>query len=163
MLSNKIYIKAFSLIELLIAVVFVAIILIIALPSWQAIISKNHALSYANKILTILQFTRATAIKLGEPVKLSHNGSWQNGSTVVIVKNGKILRTLPPIFAKDKLDWHGGDIIFSAEGFANGRQGSFYYCPNGYSQYALAIILSSTGRVRISNTTYDGKKIPCNF
>lgn len=170
MASSKIRTNAFSLIELLITITLVAIVLVIAMPSWQGMTSKNRTLIYTNNLIMALQFTRATAIKLGEPVRFcgskSHkrcDGSWQNGAIIVTTKD-EVLRILPPIFAGDKLSWnHGNVITFSPEGFSKGLQGSFYYCPKGYSKNALAVILYSTGRVRISSETPDGKEISCNF
>jgi prepilin-type N-terminal cleavage/methylation domain-containing protein len=170
--GNKIYIKAFSLIELLVAVTLTAIIMLIALPSLRGITNKNHAIVYTNELMMALQFARSTAIRFGEPVTLCGSkdhktcgGSWQNGSIVVKTKTGEVIRILQPVFTGDKLIWHGSfDIItFSLTGFPKGLQGSFYYCPQNLSENALAVILSSTGRIRIANKTAAGKIISCNF
>lgn len=174
MLKDKSYIKAFSLIELLVVIAMVATILLITLPSLQGMVSKNHSTIYANMLMTTLQFTRSAAIKLSAPVVFcgsedheSCNDSWQKGSIVVTTITSKVMRVLPPVFAGDRLTWHGSSgikkaIIFSPAGFSNEQQGSFYYCPRSSSENALAVILYSTGRVRISNKTAKGKRIPCN-
>jgi len=172
MLNNKTYIKAFSLIELLLVVVLIVIVLLVVQPSWQDMVSKNHAQVYTNELMVTLQFARATAIKLGEPVifccSKNHqecNGLWQNGSIIITtVGKPKVLRVLPPVFAGDTLSWNrDATIIFSPDGFAGGQNGSFYYCPKNSSKNALAVILSPSGRARVSPTTSDDKRIPCNF
>ena len=138
--------RAFSLIELLIAIVIIAIISLAVQPSWQKIVSKNRAQAYTNELVMKLRFVRATAIRLGKPVAFYCD------------------RDLPPVFAKDTLSWNRDAIIvFSPDGFAGGQNRSFYYCPKNSSKNALAVILSSSGRVRVSSSTHEGKRIPCNL
>ena len=163
--------SAFSLLELLFAMSLIISILLISFPTLQTIISKNRATSYTNELTTALQFARATAIKLGEPIILcgsdknqqSCQNSWQHG-LIVITATNKVLRTVPPVFAKDQLIWQGSlqqkTIKFLPTGFTNGQQGSFYYCPHRAPENSLAVILTTTGRIRIMHPT---KTIPCNF
>lgn len=169
MLNSKAYIKAFSLIELLVVIIVVVIMLLVAIPSWQEMISENHATAYANELMMALQLARATAIKSRKPVKFcgsKHHkkcdASWENGS--IVVTQNKILWVLPPVFAGDKLSCNrNSNITFSPNGFASGQQESFYYCPKNFPKNARAVILSATGRARISKTTPDNERIPCNF
>ena len=161
---------AFSLLELLLAMSLIISILLISFPSLQTIISKNRAISYTNELITALQFARATAIKLGEPIILcgsdknhrSCQNTWQHG-LIVITSSNKILHTLPPVFAKDQLIWQGSlqqtTIKFLPTGFPNGQQGSFYYCPYHAPENSLAVILTATGRIRTENPT---KTTACN-
>ena len=171
MISNKIYTKAFSLIELLLVVTLIAIISLAVQPSWQWMVSKNHAQVYANELMMALQFARATAIKLGEPVMFccssDHkecNGLWRNGPIVITtVGKPRILRVLSPVFAGDTLSWNrDATITFSPDGFAGGQNMSFYYCPKNSPKNALAVILSPSGRARVSSKPSGGKRIPCN-
>lgn len=171
----KIYIKAFSIVELLITISLIAISLSIALPSLRQTISKNYAIMYANELMVALQFTRAAAIRLGEPAifcgSKDHrtcNGSWQDSLIVVTATTGKVMRVMPPVAAKDKLIWRGSfgttkAITFLPQGFTNGLQGSFYYCPKNSSESIFAVILNSTGRVRIANEMAKEERILCNF
>ncbi|EKE01437.1 MAG: hypothetical protein ACD_21C00132G0008 [uncultured bacterium] len=171
---NKFYTKAFSLIELLVAIALVAIILLVAIPSFGGMVGKNNTMAYANELMTALQFTRSVAIKLGESVAFCGSrdhkicdGLWQNGS-VVVASSGEVLRVLPPAPNGVKLIWRGSFgiknvVTFSPAGFPSGQQGSFYCCHRDSSENALAVILSLTGRVRVSNKTADGEIIPCNL
>ncbi|MEI8054497.1 MAG: GspH/FimT family pseudopilin [bacterium] len=151
--------KAFSLIELLLAIVIVAIVLLIIQPSWQGMLSKNHAQAYTSELVMALQFARSTAISLGKPVTFycGKDNQWRVGTP-------NVLRVLPPVFTGDTLIWNRDAIItFSPDGFAGGQNRSFYYCPKNSSKNALAVILSPSGRTRVSPKTHDGKTIPCNF
>lgn len=172
---ENLYQKAFSLIELLVAISLIAISLSIAIPSLRQTISKNYAIMYANELMVALQFTRAAAIWLGEPVifcgskdHITCNGSWQDSLIVVTAKTGKVMRVMPAVFAKDKLIWRGSfgttkAITFLPQGFTNGLQGSFYYCPKNSLESTFAVILNSIGRVRIVNELSKEKRILCNF
>jgi len=170
MISTKTRAKAFSLLELLLVIVLIVIILLVAQPSWQSMVSKNHAQIYTNELMMALRFARASATKLGEPVTFcgsQHHKEcddlWESGS-IVVTTAGRVLRVLPPVFAGDILDWNrGASITFSPDGFADGQNRSFYYCPKNSSENALAVILSPSGRSRVSPKTHDGKRIPCNF
>lgn len=170
MINNKNYITAFSLLELLLVVAIIAAMFLIAQPYWQNMVSKNHAQAYANELMMTLQFTRASAIKSGKSIKFCGSqhrkecdGIWGKHSSIVVTKD-KILRVLPPVFAGDTLGWtRGTTVTFSPDGFAGGHNMSFYYCPKNFPENALAVILSPSGRARISPKTHDGKRIPCNF
>lgn len=62
-LTNKMtYARAFSMIELLIAIALFIIVLLTVMPPMQSMIRKNHASVYANGVMTALQFTRMAAI-----------------------------------------------------------------------------------------------------
>lgn len=162
------YIRAFSLLELLIAMVIAALLVVLTVPSYRHCIGKTRAQIYTNELVSILEFARMSAIKIGEPVIFcgskdyqSCDGLWQKGIIVITKNSAKILKILEPITKKDNLSWHGNpSIIFAPNGFVNGYQGSFYYCPDGATS-AIVIILSPTGMVRVSDKTHDGNKISC--
>lgn len=162
------YFKAFSLIELLITTTIVALLAALSVPSYRCLISGNRAQIYVDELVSTLEFARTYAIKTGESVIFcgSKNiqycdGLWKDGMIAITANSAKIVKVLAPIAARDDLSWHGAyDITFTPDGFANGYQGSFYYCSENATN-AIVVILSSTGRVRISDKTHDGKKIPC--
>lgn len=175
MAVGKICTKAFSMIELLIAITLVTIMLLVAIPSFNNIIRKNQTLAYANELAATLQFARSTAIRFGESVTFcgsrdhkTCDGLWQDGAIVVTVASGTVLRVLAPVTAGVRLIWQGSfgmksGITFSPAGFPNGQQGSFYCCCRDSSANSLAVVLSLTGRIRISNKTAWGEIIPCNL
>lgn len=169
------HIKAFSLIELLIAMAIAAVLVALAVPSYRCLISSNRAQIYANELVALLEFAHTYAIKTGESVvfcrsksnqscdSLCQNGGCQDGMIVIVEDRAKVLKTLAPIDAGDSLLWSGtSKITFTSDGFASGHQKSFYYCPE-HATNATVIILNKTGMARISAETHDGKKIPCVY
>lgn len=171
------YNRAFSLIELLLALAILGAMLSLAIPFGVEFVSKNRARAHVDELRAALQFSRALAIKLGERVEFCGSkdhkkcdGLWHKGY-IVRVGNDKVIRVFSKIPAGDKLIWQGSfgkdsgedGIIFLPSGFPNGRRGHFYYCPNKRSENALAVILEATGRARIANKTADNKVINCDF
>ncbi|MCD6055633.1 MAG: prepilin-type N-terminal cleavage/methylation protein [Gammaproteobacteria bacterium] len=78
------------------------------------------------------------------------------------------LRVFAPIPGSGRLSWRGfpvrSTIQFLPTGFPRDQNGSFYYCPeNNDSDYARAVILSKSGRVRVSTEVDgEGKPLTCS-
>ena len=157
--------KAFSIIELLLVLVFLGIMTFIVIPDWGGFLKKNRALTYANELRSILQFARMSAIKLGEQVAFcgskngeSCDGLWGDGQIIFIGSHessfDSILRVLPGVFGDDRLIWKGSSpvkdtLIFHPDGLLNKQRGSFYYLPNNSLDHAIRVVLEKTGRIRI--------------
>ncbi|MFA6409409.1 MAG: GspH/FimT family pseudopilin [Gammaproteobacteria bacterium] len=137
------------------------------MPTWHTFVVRNRVTTGVANIVDALRLARGTAINQGKHVLLSKNGkTWSDGQIVIIKKTKKFIRTFPSTSYGDTLDWHGnlgrsGSIEFLPTGLPNGQQGSFYYCPKDFAIYAKAIIMNTNGRLRLSNKTAEGKKIPC--
>lgn len=165
--------KAFSLLELLFALLIFSIMSLTTIHFSKELLSKNRAKTYTDGLRAALSFTRINAIKSGEKVTFcgsknhkSCDGSWEDGQIVVTTSN-KVLRISPKIFVGDRLIWHGSfgekeRIDFLPTGFPNGQNGSFHYCPKNNKDNALAVILLSTGRIRVAEKTAGGKTISCD-
>ena len=164
------YFKAFSLFEALFTTTIIALLVLLAVPSYRCLIGKTRAQIYASELVTSLEFARTCAIRLGESVTVcgskNHqtcDGSWSEGIIVTAANGAKILKVLPAVATKNSLSWNEvSDIIFTPNGFANGYQRSFYYCPENATN-ATVIILNESGVARISGRAPDGKKIPCKI
>ncbi|MGC9456382.1 MAG: GspH/FimT family pseudopilin [Halothiobacillaceae bacterium] len=78
--------QGFSLIELMITISLLAVILGLAVPSFNFLIQSNRATTLANDLMTAITFTRSEAIRRGEAVRLCPSddgakcgGSWTDG------------------------------------------------------------------------------------
>lgn len=152
--------KAFSIIEFLLALLLLSIILLITLPFGQGLLARNRAEAYTDELRAALRFTRISAIKSGEKVTFcgSKNlkecdGSWEEGQ-IITTASKKVLRVLPKVFAGDKLVWRGSlnknQIDFLPTGFLDGLKGSFHYYSSNNKENSLVVTLEATGRVRTS-------------
>jgi type IV fimbrial biogenesis protein FimT len=74
--------KGFTLIELMVTIAIIAILMAIALPSFQDTIARSKLETEANNILRDLNFARTEAIKRGSSVSLcpSDNGTSCSGA-----------------------------------------------------------------------------------
>ena len=86
--KNVFFIYAFTLIELIVAIVILSIFMMMAIPSLQAMIQNNRALSVTNDVVMMLNLARSEAITRGVSVSvcaasdstLSACGTnWNNG------------------------------------------------------------------------------------
>lgn len=166
--------KAFSLLELLLVLTLVGILSSIMVPSFSDLKNKNRALVYAHELRLALQFTRASAIALGEDVTFCNSKNHKDcdnsknwtADCIAITKSGKIMHVWSKIPRQDRLIFHGGTIEkgvrFSPLGFPYAQRGSFFYCPEGKSKNAVSVVLQAAGRIVIKEPTED-EAGRCNF
>jgi type IV fimbrial biogenesis protein FimT len=101
-LSNE---GGFTLLELMVVVSIAAILLGIAIPSFNATIRNNRLTAYANELVTALNVARSEAVKRGQEVVVRRTGAnWENGWQVFV----DIDRTTP---AKENVLDAGTDIV----------------------------------------------------
>lgn len=89
------YSAGFTIIELMIVVVLVAIFLVVGVPGFQNLVSDNRLAAQANRLVTSMQLARSEALKTLSPVVVcrstnqtncSNNGAqtWETGWIVFI-------------------------------------------------------------------------------
>jgi len=89
------YSSGFTLMELMVTVAIAGILLGVAIPSFTSIIASNRLTSYANELVTALNFARSEAVKQGIRITLckSTNGSSCTTSNTVNWFQGWIIFT----------------------------------------------------------------------
>lgn len=76
----------FTLVELMITIAIGAILLTLAVPGFQNIISQNRLATEANEIVTALNLARSEAVKRGANVVITPSGGdWANGWAITTV------------------------------------------------------------------------------
>ena len=84
--------SGFTLIELMVTVAVLAILVAIALPSYQAFVLNSRMTAQANDFLTSLLLTRSEAVKSNAAVTMSaRNGNWASGWQIADA-GGNVLR-----------------------------------------------------------------------
>lgn len=155
--------KAFSIIELLLVLTIFGVMLLLVVPCWYDLVSKNRTIAYVDEIQAALRFTRVSAILLGESVAFcgskTHekcDGSWRD-DLIVITESKKVLRILSKITNGDRLKLHysfgqNDRVVFLPTGFTYGQyDGSFHYCPKNNPKNALRVVFVPSGRTNISD------------
>ena len=75
----------FTLMELMVTIAIAGILLGVAIPSFTSIISSNRLTTYANELVTALNFARSEAIKRGQHVVVRKTGTnWEDGWQIFV-------------------------------------------------------------------------------
>lgn len=174
----------FSLVEIMIVLAIVSILGITALPSLQTMVHRNRVASEVNHFLSQLHLARSEAIKQGTRIVIcqspdaqtcARTSGWEQGWIIFKDNNlnrqhddGELLlRTDRALSSTIRISTGASlhsrrTIVYQATGLAPGSTATFTFCSPGAPDLARAIILSNTGRPRLSATRADGSTIKCS-
>ena len=164
----------FTIFEILLVLSIGGMVMFFALPWGSELMEKNRAFYYANVVGDAIAFARASSIVHGQRIFFCHNitgttcGVIKNNSPGIVTESGQILRLLPPLPRGDKFCFKmsgrkkNQHLTFMPHGLLDGHNGSFFYCPRGRSNHALAIIFNRSGRIRTDTVTAQRNKIRCD-
>jgi len=162
--------NGFTLIELMITVALAAIVMTLAVPSFEETIRNNRLTTQANELISALNLARSEAIKRQFTVSVckSANGAacdgsgWGDGwivfvnrdddSPAVVDTGEDILRAYGPIRANYTLNANNNFtnyISYRPTGISN-NFGRFVLCEGGQLTHSRAILINKTGRPRIA-------------
>lgn len=174
--------QGFTLVEILVAVSIAAIALALAAPGFQSMIEKNRVAHSTNTFLSHLHSARAEAIKQGERVMLcpSSDGrscitdfrGWGEGYIVFVDSDhdrerGDDERVLGHFQGEERgvviqtSSSHRDVIGYRASGRAWGFNTTVRFCSEKEPKYNKTVVISSTGRPRVSNSMTDGSAVSC--
>jgi len=165
--------RGFTMIELAVVMIMVAILTMIAIPSFQYITTANRISSEINSLLGDLQYARIEAVKEGYPVTVcpSSNGTtctvgnnWAIGWIVFADSNGDgvvgtapveaILRVEPAIPNGDTLTSDNTNatkgVTFNRDGFAFNLNGTITYTLHNSTDikaYTRCLAVNIVGRL----------------
>jgi type IV fimbrial biogenesis protein FimT len=163
----------FTLVELMVTIVLMAILLGVAVPSFNTTIRNNRLVAHAHALVGTLNSARAEAIAQKRTVTVcgSTNGAscgataWVDGWMSFIDESGDaaydaaedtILRIVDSAPQDVELTFSGGTVRYNSLGFATtGSAGTFLLCDPRGDQFARAVLVSPTGRVSIATDTDD--------
>lgn len=148
--------KGFTLIELMVTLVVLAILASIAVPSFQNTIQSSRTLSISNNLTTAMQFARSEAIKRGVRVDIcrrngnvcANSTAWQDG-WLVKINGGAVLRVWDATGGNDLIVGPNETLTFRPNGMLTATANKtfavqFSSCTNK-TKYTLTV--SPTGRV----------------
>lgn len=170
--------RGFTVIELVVTMVLVAILASIAVPAYTTMMANNRMAGEINDFVGSLHFARSEAIKRGLDVVVCKSldgqmcittGDWSQGWVIFQDTNSSqsrdgtgcpgqpcepLIKSISGFQGSHQLVAPGTAanwIRFSRNGFANGSDEVFTLCEGGKDdKKARAVILDPTGRIRLA-------------
>lgn len=164
--------QGLTLIELLITIVIVGVLLMVALPSFSAMIKDNRLITAINQVSTLTAFARSEAIKRNNDVTMcrsANNSSCASTGNNIIVKSDnnddgdftdasdEMIRTFELIESNSQITLHfqgftGSQITFTPTGLST-QAGRIEICDSRGKNYAKARIINIGGQLRAPNAS----------
>jgi len=174
-------ITGFSLIELLVTTVLIAISISIGVPSYQSLASSNRLSASINQLRGALALTRSEAVRRNQHVAICHSldgaqcsrrGNWSDGWIIFVDKNrdkyingsDAIIQLYHPINKSISINYAAFGskhyVVYRPSGFTL-TNGTFTVCTPNITALKKALILTKSGRVRLSKVQDDGQELEC--
>lgn len=168
--------NGFTIFELLVALSLLSLLMLLAAPSYRALIGNNQAVSAANRLVSVLSLARTEAIMRGKQVVVcrstdgescSGEGGWELGAITYIDENrdraydaevdGPPLSVWVPLFQGAELTGNSNvsnRVVYLASGLAGFGNGTWR--ARTVSGHERRVVLSNTGRLRVCNPAESG-------
>lgn len=168
--------RGFTLIELMITLMVVGVLVGVAVPSFQALMTRNRLVAEINELVGTLQFARSEAVKRGQDVVVcksatgltcTTSGNWEQGWMVFVDVDGdgaydsgeEIINVVSALSGAAKGDVLSGSgdpvnrVRFNRLG-STPSFGSFKLCgPDNDARKARQIFIAASGRIRLAQDT----------
>jgi type IV fimbrial biogenesis protein FimT len=163
--------KGFTMVELMVTLVVAAVVLTIAIPSFQNMIRSSLLASGAENLTASLNLARAKAIMARRDVRMcpstdgtscASGGSWTGGWIIFVDEDGNgspastelfqargamdsRISLTPPTDFTQSIEFKPTGIVY---GNGNpGKNGTFTLCSGDYHKYSRLVSISASGRV----------------
>lgn len=154
--------RGFTLTELIITLIIVAIIVAYAVPNYVRLIQENKLVTVTNELLASLNFAKSESIRQGVSVSVCptidinstscNMSSWSGGWIVYKTVFGQIalIKRYEPLPVDINISLMSEPITFNATGFLNSKPISLIVSPKQCLQTDTRIIdISTSGRMSV--------------
>ena len=178
--SGSNHCTGFTLVELLSTIAIVSVVLGLGAPLFKATLTTNRLSTSINAMAGTLAYTRSEAVKRNQHVVLckslegtqcTRQGDWRHGWLVYVDMNrNRSLDDNEPILGTHSLavniqvDYRAFGsrhyLVYRPSGMTR-TNGTFTFCDPNYPETAKALIITKTGRPRLSKVRADGSALDC--
>ncbi|MDX1824918.1 MAG: GspH/FimT family pseudopilin [Thiohalomonadales bacterium] len=180
LLADFYHAAGFTLVELLSTIAIVLILFGLGLPLLKTTVTTNRIATSVNAMAGTLAYTRSEAIRRNQHVVVcksktgkncSREGDWRRGWLVYVDANQN--RTLDEVETvlgahhlgeKIEVDYRAFGsrhyLVYRPTGTTR-TNGTFTFCDPAYPESAQALIITKTGRARLSDVAADGSRLDC--
>lgn len=171
--------RGFTLLELLSGMSIAAVLTTTAVPSFNGLVQRNRITTEINTFVSHLHYARSEAIKRGTRVVICRSADdlscartegWHKGwITFADTNANRELDASESLLRVEAGEDNGilitsgqrRRIVYQATGFSPGTNGTYIFCDPEHPGWAKAVILSNSGRPRLSETAPDGSALNC--
>jgi len=174
--------QGFTLIELIITLAIISVLFSIALPSFSKMLADNQQTAQLHTLYHHHQLARSEAIKGNQRVLLCKSSDglqctkktqWSEGWIIFSDKNNdnkinaneSVVYIQQALSSKLSLDYRGfgshNYVRYYPDGHSS-TNGTYTLCSQSGKNSAKSLIISRTGRVRLSSTSSGGKALSCS-
>ncbi|MEJ2454681.1 MAG: GspH/FimT family pseudopilin [Candidatus Thiodiazotropha sp.] len=170
-----------TLLNLLMSLALVAIALTLGVPSFNTLSARSQQTAEINRFITHLQLARSYAVKTGRDHVLCPSRDnrtcldmpdWKQGYILFEDKDENGVRSATELLVhvsrptgKVGIEMQStsgrNHVVYRADGHSEGSNLTLTFCDPESDIPPKAVILSNTGRSRISNTRWDGSPLSC--
>jgi len=175
--------RGLTLIELMIALTIISIMVGIGIPGYQSVVNSNRLTTSINQLRGALALTRSEAVHRNQHVAICHSsdgiqcsrrGNWSDGWIIFIDKDRnrfideteEIIHVYQTLNKSISINYRAFGskhyVAYRPSGFTL-TNGTFTVCSPLNESLKKALILTKSGRVRLSKFQDDGKELVCEF
>jgi len=178
--SNFNHCAGFTLVELLSTMAIVMLMLGLGIPALKATVTSNRLTTSINALAGTLAYTRSEAVRRNQNVVIckslegtqcTRQGDWRHGWLVYVdINRNRSLDREETILGSHRLaekiqvDYRAFGsrhyLVYRPSGTTH-TNGTFTFCDPTYPEMARALIITKTGRPRLSKVRADGNALEC--
>jgi len=172
--------QGFTLLELMTGLSVTAILTVTSVPAFTELIQRNQLTTEINTFVTHLHYVRSEAVKRGvrvvmcrsaDEITCSRTQGWHKGWIIFTDRNANREYDGDDELLYVRQGQENGinitsgrrrTITYQNTGQSPGSNGTYVFCSPQYPNHTKAVIISNSGRPRLSEVRPDGSDLTCS-
>ncbi|MBT2971228.1 MAG: hypothetical protein B6D72_00460 [gamma proteobacterium symbiont of Ctena orbiculata] len=174
--------RGYSLLELLVTLVISSILITIVIPSYRSFVAKNLQASEINSFvhhfrlarsLSITKETHHVVCPSSDGEHCSPSNDWSHGFILYEDSNrnrtrdrGEVMQGVHQPGHETEIEIHASQgrsvVVYQGDGRPSGYNLTLTFCDPGNQIPPKAVIVNNVGRVRISESRWNGEPLICS-